>query len=65
MIGYFAKPVSVLAGISLEFKYSINKPILYYDYYNTGSFPYTARGSFVGEGNYFSIMVVIHLGFGA
>jgi hypothetical protein len=64
LIGSFSKINDGLLGISLELKFSINKPILYYDYYNTGSFPYTARGFLLGEGNYFTIMIVFHLGVG-
>jgi hypothetical protein len=64
MIGIMGKKEndSAILGILLELRFSVNKPILYYDYYKTGFFPYVERGANTGDGNYFTLMVVFIVG---
>lgn len=57
---YRGNAATMLVGMELRF--SVNKPVLYYDYYNTGSFPYIQRGGYLGDGNYFSILLFISVG---
>lgn len=62
MIGFIHRGAEIAVMVGLELKFSINKPVLYYDYYATGTFPYTERGEFRGDGNYFTLLFFFTIG---